>query len=65
MIKTSIDLQDLRGRIYLKAKADPDWMRQRRRPGFGWKRWSRRWLYDGLGLFSQYRVVYLPKALPA
>ena len=25
MTKTSIDLQDLRRRIYLKAKADPDW----------------------------------------
>jgi RNA-directed DNA polymerase len=24
--------------------------------GFGWKRWSRRWLYDELGLFRHYRV---------
>ena len=35
-----------------------------RRLGFGWKRWSRQKLYDRLGLFSEYRVVYLPKALP-
>jgi RNA-directed DNA polymerase len=44
----------------LSAKA-----RQRR--GFGWKRWSRRWLYDGLGLFDEYKVRRLPapKASPA
>ena len=40
-------------------------MHQRGRRGFGWKRWSRRWLYERLGLFSQYRVHYPPlKALP-
>jgi Reverse transcriptase (RNA-dependent DNA polymerase)/Group II intron, maturase-specific domain len=27
-----------------------------KRKGFGWQRWSRRWLYDGLGLFKDYRV---------
>ena len=54
MIKASIDLQDLRRRIYLKAKADT----------FGWKRWSRRWLYDALGLFDNYRVRPRPKAVP-
>ena len=26
------------------------------RRGFGWKRWSREWLYGTLGLFSEYRV---------
>ena len=41
-------------------------MQQRGRRGFGWKRWSRRWPYERLGLFSQYRVHYLPlKALPS
>ena len=30
--------------------------RARLRPGFGWKRWSRQWIYDGLGLFDDYRV---------
>ena len=30
------------------------------RPGFGWKRWSREWLYRTLGLFAEYRVCYVP-----
>jgi len=30
------------------------------RRGFGWKRWSREWLYGTLGLFSEYRVSYAP-----
>ena|ERR1700757_130641 len=29
------------------------------RRGLGWKRWSREWLYAGLGLFSEYRVSYI------
>jgi RNA-directed DNA polymerase len=32
--------------------------------GFGWDRWSRRWLYEDLGLFDGYRVRHPPKALP-
>jgi RNA-directed DNA polymerase len=43
-------------------------MRARKRRGFGWDRWSRRWLYDNLGLFNAYRVRRpgpSPKALPA
>jgi len=32
--------------------------------GFGWDRWSRRWLYEHLGLFNGYRVRRPPKALP-
>jgi RNA-directed DNA polymerase len=31
-------------------------MRSRKRRGFGWQRWSGRWLYDRLGLFNGYRV---------
>ena len=31
-------------------------MRARKRKGFGWKRWSRQWLYGKLGLFNSYRV---------
>jgi len=31
-------------------------MRARLRPGFGWKRRSRQWLYEKLGLFQEYRV---------
>ena len=30
------------------------------RRGFGWKRWSREWLYETLGLFSEYRVSHRP-----
>ncbi len=41
MIKTPIDLQDLRRRIYAKAKAELPRRGQRR--GFGWKRWSTCW----------------------
>jgi len=41
--------------------------RARQRRGFGWKRWSRRWLYEELRLFSEYRVSYTTstKAAPA
>ena len=66
MTKAPINLQDLRRRIYVKAKAEPSWRFQRR--GFGWKRWSRRWLYEELELFDEYKVKrYKPasKAAPA
>ncbi len=37
-------------------------MRARQRRGFGWRRWSKRWLYEGLGLFNGYRVRrYVPR----
>jgi RNA-directed DNA polymerase len=41
--------------------------RSRNRRGFGWKRWSRRWLYEELKLFNGYRVrrAAAPKARPA
>jgi len=32
--------------------------RARKRRGFGWRRWSRPWLYQNLGLFGEYRVSY-------
>jgi RNA-directed DNA polymerase len=39
--------------------------RARNRKGFGWKRWRRRWLYNTLRLFNNYRVSRpQPKALP-
>jgi len=39
----------------------------RQRQGFGWKRWSSRWLYERLGLFNEYKVQWRPatKASPA
>jgi RNA-directed DNA polymerase len=41
--------------------------RSRNRSGFGWKRWSRRTLYEDLKLFNGYKVRHwaAPKALPA
>ena len=42
-------------------------MRARNLKGFGWDRWSRNWLYQNLGLYSDYKVRHYksPKALPA
>src|SRR5947199_198368 len=43
-------------------------MRARKRKGFGWKRWSKQWLYTELGLFNNYRVRRpgpWPKVVPA
>jgi RNA-directed DNA polymerase len=42
-------------------------MRARKRKGFGWNRWSRKWLYQTLGLYGDYQVRYYqnPKVLPA
>jgi hypothetical protein len=42
-------------------------MRASKRQGMGWKRWSREWLYDRVGLFNAYRRVrtqQFPKANP-
>jgi RNA-directed DNA polymerase len=53
---------------WVEKKVRRHLMRARNRPGFGWKRWSRRRLYAELGLFNQYHVrrTSLPlKALPA
>jgi RNA-directed DNA polymerase len=41
---------------WVEKKVRRHLMRSRNRQGFGWKRWSRRWLYDELGLFNHYRV---------
>jgi RNA-directed DNA polymerase len=43
-------------------------MRSRKRPGFGWRRWSKTWFYERLGLYNGYRLHRLgplPKASPA
>jgi RNA-directed DNA polymerase len=42
---------------WVEKKVRRHLMRARNRQGFGWKRWSRRWLYDELGLFNDYRVA--------
>jgi RNA-directed DNA polymerase len=45
-------------RDWVEKKIRRHMMRARKRKGFGWKRWSRTWLYDTLGLFNDYRVRY-------
>jgi RNA-directed DNA polymerase len=54
-------------RDWVEKKIRRHLMRARKRQGFGWKRWSRRWLYDTLGLFNDYRVQshVRPKVLSA
>lgn len=41
---------------WVEVKIRRHLMRARGRGGFGWARWSTRWLYDTLGLFDNYRV---------
>ena len=53
---------------WVEKKVRRHLMRARKLPGFGWKRWSKSWLYGPLGLFHGYRVAPRPprpKALPA
>src|SRR5215813_6397760 len=49
-------------RDWVEKKIQRHLARACQRRGFGWKRWSREWLYDTLGLFSGYRVSYHPSA---
>jgi len=51
---------------WVERKIRRHMLRARKRQGFGWARWSRRWPYEELGLFNGYRVrYYTPKASPA
>ena len=43
---------------WVEKKVRRHMMKARNIRGFGWDRWSRRWLYTELGLFSQYAVRY-------
>ena len=52
MIKAPIGLQDLRRRLYVKAKTEGSG--RHKRLGFSGKRWSREWQYGTLG--PEYRV---------
>ena len=52
-------------RDWVEKKVRGHLMRARERSGFGWKRWSRQWLYEKLGLYHDYRLRRLwslPKA---
>jgi RNA-directed DNA polymerase len=55
-------------RNWVETKIRRHLARAHQRQGLGWKRWSRRWLYEGLGLFTEYRVARprpSPKTAPA
>src|SRR6266478_6310882 len=43
-------------RDWVEKKIRGHLMRARERSGLGWKRWSRKWLYRKLGLYSNYRL---------
>jgi RNA-directed DNA polymerase len=43
-------------KLSVEKKVRRHLMRARKRPGFGWKRWSKQWLYNTLRLFDKYRV---------
>jgi RNA-directed DNA polymerase len=50
---------------WIERKVRRHLMRARKRKGFGWKRWSKEWLYAELGLYNDYQVRYYhPKAAP-
>ena len=53
-------------RDWVEKKVRRHMARNSKRSGFGWKRWSKRWLYRQLGLFNAYRVKPGPrqKVLP-
>ena len=42
-------------------------LKQKQQRGFGWKRWSRKVLYQRYGLYNDYKIIYsvLPKVKPA
>lgn len=52
---------------WVEKKARRHLMKARRWQGFGWKIWSRQWLYQSLGLYSDYKMRYYqePKVSPA
>ena len=52
---------------WVEKKVRRHLMHARGRQGYGWKRWSRQWLYAQLGLFNDYRLNRLswPKVAPA
>jgi len=43
---------------WVEKKIRRHMMRARKRKGFGWKRWSKQWLYSVLGLFNGFWVCY-------
>ncbi len=52
-------------RLWVEKKIRRHLMRARGRKGFGWKRWSSRWLYETLGIFRGYRTIRIQAAVKA
>ena len=54
-------------RDWVEKKVRRHLMCARKRQGFGWERWSKDWLYNEIGLYSDYKIRYyqFPKASPA
>ena len=52
-------------RNWVERKVRHHLARARQRYGFGWKRWSKRWLYEDLGLFQDYKIQYYRSSLKA
>jgi RNA-directed DNA polymerase len=52
---------------WVEKKTRRHLMKSRKLRGFGWERWSRKWLYEGLGLYKDYQIRYYSplKAKPA
>ena len=59
MTKASISLQELRRKIYNKAKTEKHRRFWKKLKGFGWKRWSREDIYKKWGLYNDYRIRYI------
>jgi len=45
-------------RNWVEKKIRHHLVRASQRHGFGWKRWTKAWLYGTLGLFAEYRVAH-------
>jgi len=52
-------------RDWVEKKIRRHLARARKRSGFGWKRWSREFIYNEVGLYSDYRVRWISKTRPA
>ena len=50
-------------REWVERKMRRQLARNSKRGGFGWKRWSTSWLYQQLGLFNDYKLVFYPARL--
>jgi RNA-directed DNA polymerase len=50
---------------YTEKKIRRHLMHAKKRHGFGWKRWSKTYIYEILGLFRDYRIKYYMEGLKA